>query len=206
MTAPVFDIPCLLSFVAFLVLAIRIPLSNAPLRRRAINLFLGYVVAVSALAGVAQFDDWPFASYTLAAFRARTDAPSCQTEFYGVDGHGRQTFIDPMAWSPVYSSILQYWFEQNYQRLPHADQREVLQFLLAKAETWRQRQVAGKRSGFERYLGPASIPYWWLLPRATSAGSDPFQRLRIYHWCVIPDDRFHGRNSGSRVLVAQGPQ
>src|SRR5581483_4655991 len=29
MTAPVFDIPCLLSFVAFLVLAIRIPLSNA---------------------------------------------------------------------------------------------------------------------------------------------------------------------------------
>ena len=202
-----FDVPRLLSFLLFLILGARIPFTRTlPTRRRAINEFIGYVLAVSLLAGASQFDNWPFASYTLAAFRARIDAPFCQTEFYGVDRHGRETFVDPMAWSPVYSSILQYWFELNFRRLSSADQQEVLRFLLAKAESWRQRSAAGKRSGFERYLGAASAPYWWLLPRAKTAGPDPFLRLRIYYWCVIPDDRYHARNDGVRRLVAEGPQ
>ena len=121
------EVPRLVSFLMFLVLAARIPLAAAALTRRsAINLWIVYVLALSVLAGATQFDDWPFASYTLAAFKARVDAPFCQTEFYGIDRSGRETFVDPMAWSPVYSSILQYWFEQNYNRLSPKNQQEVL--------------------------------------------------------------------------------
>lgn len=171
------------SFLVFLALGARVRRirGGAP-RRRAVNVLLGYSVALSLLAGATQRDDWPFSSHTIAVGRPRLDAPICMTEFSGVDASGGEWRIDPYSWSPLYDSILQFWFEQRYERLSSEAQGGVLRFLLAKAEAARARLASGKRIGFERRLGPAASPYWLLLPRRPAAPT-AYVRLRVQRAC-----------------------
>ena len=193
----------LVSFLIFIALGIAVARSKGARRERTISLFIAYIIAIHLFSGTTQIDNWPFASYTLAAFRARTRLPVCLTEFAAVDRHGREFIADTLAFSPVYSSILQYWFETHYASLPQTDKAEVLRFLTAKVEAARQRQVAGKWIGFERRLGPLAAPYWWLLPRSPAASQDPYERMRVYRSCVVPDDLLRNPAAGTRALVAE---
>ena len=188
------------SFLAFLALGVRVRAAAA--RRRAVNALLGYCVGLSLLAGVTQHDDWPFSSHTIAVGRPRRGAPICMTEFSGVDASGGEWRIDPYSWSPLYDSVLQFWFEQNYARLSSEAQRRTLAFLLEKAEAARERLVRGQRIGFERRLGPAASPYWLLLPRRPAAPT-AYVGLRVYRACWTASEPAVGPQPRARTLLAE---
>lgn len=197
----------LASLLLFLVLGLRLRrLSGREARRRGVNRFLCYVLAVNGLAGLLQWDDWPFTSHIIAVGRPRIDTRVCMTEFDGVDSRGSEWRVDPYSWSQVYDSILQYWFEQNFHRLTAEQQARVLRFLLEKAERARARLARGERIGYERLLGPAASPYWLLLPRAAEAGPDPYGGLRVYQVCWTPQERMEHPQSGTRTVKAEYPR
>lgn len=196
----------LMTFLMFLLLGIAVARERGSRRRRLINRFLVYVMGVSAFAGFSQIDDWPFSQYTLAAYLAQTSRAVCQTDFVGADARGAEFPVDPMAWSPVYSSALQYWFEMRYKSLSRPQQDEIMRFLLTKAEASRQRARQGKWLGFERHLGPMACGYWWLLPRATRFGPTPYVALRAYQSCCVPDELLRDPAARHRALVAEWPR
>jgi hypothetical protein len=173
------------SFLAFLVLGFRVTRAAGADRRRAINRFLAYVIAVSLAVGVSQVDDWPFASHTIAVGRARADSKVCRTELFGMDALGREWRLDPYSFTPVYHSILQYWLEQAPGRLDEEQRAHVFAFLLQRAEESRARLAAGRSLGPERILGRAGASYWLLLPRAKDVPPTPYAGLRAYSSCWL---------------------
>src|SRR5262245_32894931 len=50
-------------FLLFLGLGARVALARPPVRKRWVNLLLGYVLCVSTIVGVTQRDVWPFSAY-----------------------------------------------------------------------------------------------------------------------------------------------
>ena len=173
----------LASFLVFLALGIRVARAEGDLRRRAIHRFLLYVVVLNAAVGIAQVDDWPFTSHTIAVGRARADSKVCRTDLVGLDEAGREWRLDPYTFTPVYHSILQYWLEQATGKLSDAERGRVGAFLLQRAEESRARLHAGRPLGPERILGRAGAPYWLLLPRAPDVPSAPYAGLRAWSSC-----------------------
>lgn len=180
------------SFALFLLLGLRIPSRAGDARRRAVQVLLAYVLALSAAVGVLQWDDWPFTSHTIAVGRARADSRVCQTQLYGVDARGGEWRLDPYTFTPVYDSILQYWLEDGLPRLGADERAAALSFLLARAERSRLRLAAGRPLGPQRLLGPAGAPYWLLLPRWPHAPPDPYVALRAYHACWTTGEAARG--------------
>ncbi len=191
------------TFAVFLALGIRVARARDERRRAAVKLFLGWMLLLSAISGFTQTDNWPFSPYTLAAFRAQIDKPVCLTVFAGVAPGGREFEIDPLAWSPVYSSILQYWFEQNFDALPPSEQANVLRFLGDKAEESRRRLLHRERLGYQRLLGGAAATYWWLLPRKTTVSPARFVAFRVYRSCVVPEKMLLDGRMPSRDLIVE---
>lgn len=170
----------LASFLFFLLLGLRVRCSVGPSRRRAITLLLVYVITLNGLAGVTQFDNWPFTSNALAVGRPNEQTRMAWAGFFGVDRHGREWQIDPLTWSPVFDSILQYWIRAYYPELSAAEQKEAMHFLLARANAAREALHAGRKIGFERRIGPWNCPYWWRLTRLRHVPPEPYQALRVY--------------------------
>jgi hypothetical protein len=194
----------LASFLLLLALGARVRRSRDPAaRRRAVNLLLAYVLAVSGATGVSQQDFWPFACHQIAVGRPRADSRVCQTEFYGLEASGAAWRLDPWSWTPVYDSILQFWVEQGLPRLSAAQRERALAFLLARAERSRARLAAGKPLGHERLLGAAGAPYWLLLPRRTSVPDSPFSGLRVDTACWLPSERLADPRRETRVTIAE---
>ena len=189
------EVARLAAFLLFLVLGI----ATARNRRNA-RLFVGYTIVISLFSGVTQLDVWPFTSYTLAAFRPRPHVVICSSQIVGVDASGREWDVDPLSWSPHYHSIVQYWLDSRWSKLPPAQQRETMQFLARRAE---QARAEGRRIGFQRYLGPAYDPYWWLLRRPAETSKTPYVALRVYRSCADPDDRVARGTKPARTLVAE---
>lgn len=192
------------AFALFLALGLRARRRQGPGRRRAVEHLIGYVVAVSALAGALQRDAWPFTSHTIAVGRARADSRVCQTSFAGVDGAGRAWPLDPYTFTPVYDSILQYWVEQALPRLDEARRARVLEFLLARAEESRRRLAAGRAIGPQRLLGPAASPYWLLLPRQPAVPGSPYAGLHVDRACWTPAED-GGRHAVTSQRLAEWP-
>lgn len=192
------------SFVVFLILGLWVRrLERRESRRWWVNGLLAYVIAVNGVAGLTQWDDWPFTAHVIAVGRPKIDSRVCMTEFRAVDARGVEWRVDPYGWSQVYDSILQYWFEQNFPRLSSDQQDRVLRFLLEKAEAARGARARGERIGYERLLGPAASPYWLLLPRPRSVGADPYTGLRVYSACWTPRERMEDPEAGTRTLRAE---
>ena len=184
----------LLSFVLFLTLGVRVARSEGSARRRAVVAFVGYVIAINAVAGVTQIDNWPFTSNTLAVGRMREDHPLSWMVFRGVDQEGREWDLDPQSWSPVFKSILQNWLTRRYPRLDGDRRREAGRFLVARANDARARLHAGRRIGFDRILGPLACGYWWRLPRTREAPEGEFVSIRIYRLeYTLAEIASHGR-------------
>jgi hypothetical protein len=194
----------LASFLLLLVLGARVRRSREPAaRRRAANLLLAYVLAVSGAAGVSQQDFWPFTSHQIAVGRPRADSRVCQTQFYGLDATGSAWRLDPWTWTPVYDSILQFWVDQGLPLL-NAEQRDrALGFLLSRAERSRVRLAAGLPLGRERWLGPGGAPYWLLLPRQTRVPDGPYAGLRIDSACWLPAEKLADPRRESRSTLAE---
>jgi hypothetical protein len=183
------DLVRLASFLAFLAVGFRVTrVREGPERRRAVNRLLAYVVVLSGAVGVAQWDDWPFTSHTIAVGHARADSRVCATELYGLDADDREWRLDPYSFTPAYDSILQYWLEQALGRLTEPERARALAFLLERAEESRRRLAAGGALGPRRLLGPAGAPYWLLLPLHLAAPAAPWRGLRAYSSCWLVAD------------------
>jgi hypothetical protein len=174
------EIGRLASFVLFLALGIRVARASGSARRRAIVAFIGYVIAINAVAGITQIDNWPFTNNTLAVGRMRDDHPLRFIVFRGLDREGREWRLDPETFTPVFDSILQNWLSNRYPRLDGARRLAAESFLVARANETRARLFAGRRIGFERLLGPLACGYWWLLPRAREAPDGDYRSIRVY--------------------------
>ncbi|HEX8151871.1 MAG TPA: hypothetical protein VF698_02040 [Thermoanaerobaculia bacterium] len=185
----------LTAFLLFLALGIA-----AARDRRAVRYFAGYTILISLFSGATQIDVWPFTSYTLAAFRPRPHVTICSVEIVGVDARGREWAVDPLSWSPHYHSIVQYWLDAQWTKLPREQQRETLRYLARRAE---QARAAGTRTGFRRYLGAAYDPYWWLLRRPAATSPAPYVALRLYRTCADPDDQVARGTKPRRTLIAE---
>lgn len=194
----------LASFLILLALGTRVRSSrDRTARRRAVNLLLGYVLALSGAVGVSQQDAWPFTCHQIAVGRPRADSRVCQTRFYGLDASGAEWRLDPWSWTPVYDSILQFWIEQGLPRLSEEQRERALAFLLARAERSRARLAADQPLGSERLLGPAGAPYWLLLPRSTSVPGLPYAGLRIEAACWLPVERLADPRRETRMPIAE---
>ncbi len=187
----------LATFLVFVALGLRVRRRQGAARRRAVEHLIACTLALSAAAGVLQWDDWPFTSHTIAVGRARADSRVCQTRFYGLDAGGREWRLDPYSFTPVYDSILQYWIEQALPRLPEAQRVRVLEFLLARAEESRRRLAKGRAIGSERLLGPAGAPYWLVLPRVPAVPPGPYAGLRVYSGCWTPAALLRDKGAGA---------
>jgi hypothetical protein len=188
--------------LVFVALGVRIRRAvEGPPRRRAVKVFLAYVLAVEGAVGALQWDAWPFTSHTIAVGRARADSRMCRTELYGLDDRGREWPLDPYTFTPVFDSILQYWLEQSLDRLSPEGRERVLAFLLERAEASRVRLAAGGRIGPERLLGAFGAPYWLLLPRHSDVPAAPWRGLRAYSSCWLPAERLAGAAVDRRLLA-----
>ena len=203
MTSP--DLPefgRLLSFVLFLALGVRVARAKGSNRRRAVLAFVAYVIAINAVAGITQIDNWPFTSNTLAVGRMRRDHSLRWLDLRGVDREGREWHLDPQTFTPVFYSILQNWLSSRYPRLDEGGRRASERFLVAKANEARARLAAGRRIGFERLLGPLACGYWWRLPRALETPDGDYRSIRIYRLeYTLSEIARHGRILRETVLM-----
>lgn len=192
------------SFLLFLLLGLRVRrLESWRSRRSGAAFLIGYVLVLSAVIGVLQWDDWPFTCHNIAVGRARADSRICMTHVYGVDRDGREWRMDPYSWTPVYDSILQFWLEQGLPRLTPPERERVLAFLLERAERSRRRLAAGRPIGYQRLLGAAGAPYWLLLPRAGKVPSEPYAGLRTCEVCWTPARLLAGDEGRVRRVTAE---
>jgi hypothetical protein len=173
----------LLAFLGFLTLGLRVRRAPPGGRRGRVQTLLVYLLAVHALAVALSWDAWPFTSHLIAVGRARPGARPCTTEFFGVDGAGREWRTDPYTFMPVYDSVLQYWWDAKGVRLPLWAQHQALAFLGARAEASRARQAQGRAIGPQRWLGPLGAPYWLQLPRPPAVSPEPYRGLHVYRVC-----------------------
>jgi hypothetical protein len=168
-------------FLLFVALGLRVLATGTDAgRRRAINLLLVYVLALSLVVTVSQVDAWPFSTYKLIQGLWGGMVTSTQVVILGVDDTGREWAIDPLSWSPAHQLVVHAWLERSYPKLATPEQREVARFLFAKAEDARQRRAGGQWIGNARWLGPLTAPDWWLYPPVPDVPPTPFAGLRAY--------------------------
>lgn len=190
-------------FLVFLALGVRVRTASEPAARRRWTIrLIAYVTGVSLLAGFTQKDAWPFTSHTIAVGRARADSQVCLMELAGVDADGQEWRLDPYSWMPLYESVLHYWLERNLKHLTDPERDVALSFLLARAESARERLAAGQAIGPQRWLGPLGAPYWLLLPRPV-ASPERLAGLRVYQACWVPRERYSDPLRRRRRLLAE---
>jgi hypothetical protein len=190
-------------FLAFLLLGLRVRRAEGAARRRAVNALIACAAGLTVFSGLTHWDNWPFTRNVIAVGRPRLERPICMTDFVGVAAGGAEARVDPYSFSPVYDSVLQYWFEQGYAALPPAEQQAALSFLWQRAEAARARRAEGHAIGFQRRLGALASPYWLMLPRPAAVPTEPFTGLRVYRVCWTAPERAQDRGAGSRTLVAE---
>jgi len=196
------EIGRLASFVLFLALGVRVARASGSARRRAVAAFIGYVIAINAVAGITQIDNWPFTNNMLAVGRMRDDHPLRFIVFRGLDREGREWRLDPQTFTPVFDSILQNWLTNRYPRLDGDRRLAAERFLVARANETRTRLGAGRRIGFERFLGPLACGYWWRLPRARETPDADYRSIRVYRLeYTLGEMAKHGRILRETLLL-----
>jgi hypothetical protein len=191
------------AFLCFLFLGARIRLSASGGRRRAIQQFLVYVLAVSWAVGMLQRDAWPFSPYPLMRGIWDGDFVYEKVVPQGLDADGREWPIDPLSWSPLFPLVLNEWILHHYPRLSPPEQVRVAEFFLERAENARARRAANEPIGPEVWLGRLAAPDWWLYRPATAASPRPFTGIRIYLESWQPRRRLADPQAFSRRLLLE---
>jgi hypothetical protein len=165
----------------FIVAGVRVMRASAEARRRRVNQLLVYVLAAHTAIVIGQNDAWPFATYPMMAVDS-TDRTAVHNglSFRVVDDAGRESQVDPLAWSPLYPQSVMGWFEVVYAGATESQRRDVLRFLLARAERARQHVNRGDRFyGNAALLGPLAAPDTNLYAPAPQSAR-PLRALRVY--------------------------
>ena len=199
-------------FLGFLLAALWVRASEGAepaRRRRRINAYLAYALAASFAAGLSQKDAWPFAKWPMAGGRA--DPRGDTIRIVAVDADGAEREVDYRAWQPMAYEELVPWMHRTFTRLPARDQDQVAAYLLAKAESARQRAVAGRGPGSAgRILGPLAAPEFDLHPPWWSAPADvptrPLVRLRVYRETWDQEERRRDPSRFTRRILHEWPR
>jgi hypothetical protein len=198
------DVLRLGSFLLFLATGLFILLRRDPSqRRRHINLFLVYVLAVNFAVGIFQRDAWPFSPYPLMRGAWNAAWVYDKLTVAGVDASGAEWDVDPLSWSPVFPLVMQEWFKTIFPELSPGRQREAARFLLERAERARATRARGARLGNERFLGALAAPDWWLYRRVTSVSPRPFVAIRFYRESWRPAEKLRDPSKSQRKLLAE---
>jgi hypothetical protein len=196
------------SFFIFVALGLALSFVADRGRRRVfVNVFLAYVLALNAFVVVGQKDAWPFSPYGLMTVdSSRRGVVRSMIAFRGVDGHGREWDIEPLAWSPLFPPAIMGWFEVNFPRATTEARDEVGRFLLDRAEEARRRRRAGAPIGNERLLGPLSAPDTHQSRPAIETASEPLVGIRVYRLTWIAEILLRDPSAVTRTLVFEYPR
>jgi hypothetical protein len=201
-----------LGFLGFLAAALLVGLSERDWlrpRRRYVNLFLGYAVAISFAAGLSQRDAWPFSRWPMAGGRAEAEYSAIR--IVAVDEDGLEQGVDYRAWQPMAFDELMPWMHRTFPRLPRASQERVVAYLLEKAEAARRKARAGEGAGYlDRVLGPLAAPEFDLHPRPWSrpeaVPARRFVSLRVYRETWNQEERRRDPSRVARRLLYESPR
>ncbi len=169
-------------FAGFVALGVRILRTRDGARRRgAINHFIIYTLLAHVAILVPQNEAWPFTLYPMMS----TDATARTVVHSGValgviDEAGHEWRVDGLAWGPLFPQSVMGWFEVTWPRASASERREVLRFLLARAERARETRQDGRRFfGNASILGPLAAPdtnLWGTAPQSPAH----LRALRVY--------------------------
>jgi hypothetical protein len=199
------DILRLCTFLAFLALGARVAAASGSKRRRALDQWIAYLLAVNTFVVLTQRDDWPFTHYPLISKRSEPDRVYDKIVFRGVDALGREWDIGPEAWSPVSPPVLMQWFKATYPGLSVNARRQATAFLLDKAEASRRAAIAGHWVGRHLWLGPLAAPDWWLYRPVAAIAPSPYAGVRVYEASFRPEERVLLGTAPRERLLAQYP-
>jgi hypothetical protein len=195
------------SFLIFVALGAILPFVGGRSRRRSIDVFLAYVLALNAFVVIGQKDAWPFSNYGLmTADSSRRGIVRSMIAFRAVDGQGREWGVEPLAWSPLFPPAVMGWFEVAFPRVTPEARDEVGRFLLERAEEARRRRQVGARIGNERYLGPLSAPDTHQSRPVLESAPEPLVKIRVYRLTWIAEILLKDPSSVTRTLVFEYPR
>lgn len=192
-----------LPVLAFALLGIAAGLATHS-RRKRINLFIAYTLAVSFGAGFTQHEVWPFSAWPLVA--GRVPDPVTNPRIVALDPQGREHDIDHRAWGPLVFQEFIAWEEKHFLKLDPAARDRVAAYLLGIVEGNRRRFAAGDPEPyFTRYLGPFSAPLFLGHPDRWIAGvrvpPGPFVGLKLYKETWSVEERHRDPSKVTRVLA-----
>jgi hypothetical protein len=195
------------SFLIFVALGVILPFVEGRSRRRWIDVFLAYVLALNAFVAVAQKDAWPFSSYGLmTADSSRRGIVRSMIAFRAVDGHGREWDVEPLAWSPLFPPAVMGWFEVAFPRATPDARDDVGRFLLERAEEARRRRQDGAKIGNARLLGPLSAPDTHQSRPVLQSPEEPLVKIRVYRLTWIAEVLLRDASAVTRTLVFEYPR
>lgn len=173
-------------------------------RRKAVNLFIAYALAVSFGTGLTQRELWPFSSWPLVASLVPERVTHPRT--VALDAAGREHDIDWRAWSPFAFQELVAWQDKTFLRLAPDERDRVAAYQLGLVEAARRRFAAGDDgTAFSRFLGPFSAPFFLGHPDRWSPRERvppaPFVGLRLYKETWNVEERHADPGKVRRVLA-----
>lgn len=193
----------LILFAGFVTLGLSVRFSPPKWRRRSIQLFLVYLLAVNGFVAVAGTDGWPFSPYPMMAIDARDEGRVLNgLGFRVVDEAGSESKVDPLAFSPLYPQSVMGWLENHWDGLDSGNREIALEFLFRRVEAARTARLERTFFGNRHVLGPLAAPdtnlYWEPTPSMRRAVA-----LRIYRFRWNPGELFEDPDAYSRELVAE---
>lgn len=194
-------------FFGFLVFALVVAAAgwgNVVLRRRVINLFLGYTLAVSFAAGLLQREAWPFSTWPLVAGVHPPEA--VQSRMVALDRLGRERDVDYRAWRPFVIEELLAWARGRMLTLEPRFRDQAAEHLLQLVERGMAEIRAGETPGHTyRLWGPFTAPYFLLHPVLWRTSSDlpegPLTGLRLYQERWNLEERLRNPSAVERTLL-----
>jgi hypothetical protein len=196
------QVACLAMFSAFVLGAAMVRFSRDDRdRRRRVMIVVLFTLGVYALLAATARDAWPFSTHGMFSHRADPRLLLGNPRFAAVDLRGREWDIDPESWSPASDRTVQQWFLAYFHRLDAAGQRQVLNFLLDKAEDARRRARRPGRIGHHALLGPLAAPRWYAPQTGFGFSDAPYQRIRVYIVSRLPGEKLRAGRESSQLVA-----
>lgn len=192
-------------FVALaLVVAAAARWGNVLPRRRLVNLFLCYTLAVSFAAGLLQREAWPFSTWPLVA--GIHPAEAVQSRLLALDRLGQEKQVDYRAWRPFVVEELMSWTRGRMLTLDPQLRAQAAEHLLQRVEHGIAQVRAGDTPGdTDRFWGPLTAPYFLLHPVLWRTPADvpevPLTGLRLYEERWNLEERLRNPSAVERTLL-----
>lgn len=182
-------------FAVFVAIAAAVRLVSDPKKhRRAVTALIVYVLSIYTLLIITRRDAWPFVTHGVFLEEADEHRAFWIPQFVGVDRLGREYRIDASAWEPLNDRTLAVWWVVHFDRLPDEVRRNVLAFLLHRAE--RDRATPG-----HGLLDRLRLPSWYSIELPPAKPSDSFVAIRVYLVTRVAAEKLATGVESTRLLA-----